>query len=107
MNKPSNFGTVNRILDGMISTWEYPKDEFSVFIDENNFLHNEHGPAVESLEGEKWYFYHGKLHCGTNHAIIRKDGCQYWYMGMYFGTKEEWFEFLSLDEKRIAVWDLT
>lgn len=60
---------------------------------EINQLHNEHGPAVELIDGTKCYCLNDKLHKTDGPAIERADGSkEYWLNSMeysYGAWKEE------------------
>ncbi len=79
----------------------------NIFVDENNFLDNPSGPALESNNGYKWYYQHGKPHCSNQAAIIHPAGLHsYYYLGKKYENKESWFKALTIEERREVVWSL-
>lgn len=52
-------------------------------------LHRLHGPAVEFLSGERWWYRNGKLHRTDGPAIISKTGIpSFWLNGEYMTLRE-------------------
>jgi hypothetical protein len=54
-------------------------------------LHRFDGPAVEYADGTKYWYMEGKKHRLDGPAIECADGIKYWYMeGIYYKTEKEW-----------------
>ena len=52
-------------------------------------LHRLHGPAVEFLSGERWWYQNGKLHRTDGPAIMSKTGIpSFWLNGEYMTPNE-------------------
>ena len=41
-------------------------------------LHRVHGPAVEYLSGERWWYQNGKLHRTDGPAVVWSNGTKFW-----------------------------
>ena len=56
-------------------------DEFGniFYYNENNKLHREDGPAIEYVDGDKWWYKNGKLHKEDGPAVEYSDGDKGWY----------------------------
>jgi hypothetical protein len=68
-------------------------------------LHREDGPALISDDGNIEWWFNGKLHREDGPAVIYWHGFKEWYLnGRYFSTKERWFDALSEEQKRKAVY---
>ena len=43
-------------------------------------LHRVHGPAVEFLSGERWWYQNGKLHRTDGAAVEWSNGAKEWWL---------------------------
>lgn len=89
------------------------KSDWVVYVDDENCIHNDNGPAfIATDEFDDLfiiYYKHGRYHNATGPAIVRKskDGIEvgiYYINGTQY-TKEEFDEFikgLNNDEKELA-----
>ena len=70
------------------------------YYNENNELHREDGPAVELVNGDKWWYKNGKYHREDGPAVKFVDGYkEYWYNNIFYPeikTDEEWKRFVKL-----------
>ena len=70
------------------------------YYNDNNELHREDGPALESTSGDKSWWINGKPHREDGPAIEWVDGSkEYWYNNIYYPeieTDEEWIKFVKL-----------
>ena len=55
-----------------------------VYRDERGFLHREDGPAIEFVNGDKFWYFNGRFHREEGPAIEYADGYKSWY---YHGQK--------------------
>ncbi len=101
------------IMDNEYRTWSLTSRKWTkIVVDENNFLHNENGTALENNDGRKWYFSHGKIHridgpAYENHGDMHKFAYYlYYYHGKRLMTKEDLFQALTPEEKYKAIWSL-
>ena len=53
-------------------------------------IHREDGPAVESPDGSKHWFLNDKLHREDGPAIEYANGCKEWYLNGIEYTEEEY-----------------
>ena len=53
-------------------------------------LHRLHGPAVEYLSGERWWYQNGLLHRTDGPAIISKTGVSSCWLNGEYMTKREY-----------------
>ena len=70
------------------------------YYNENNELHREDGPAVELVNGDKWWYKNGKYHREDGPAVKFVDGYkEYWYNNIFYPkikTDEDWKKFVKL-----------
>jgi hypothetical protein len=68
-------------------------------------LHRLDGPAVEYAYGSQYWYQKGKLHRLDGPAVILSGGKKrYWYIGgIQYTSKEDFFENLTEEEKKIAL----
>lgn len=51
-----------------------------IWVDENNILHRDNGPAkIDPLYGTQIYYKHGIIHREDGSAVIHNDGYVHWY----------------------------
>jgi len=66
----------------------------------NGEHHRLDGPAIEHSDGTKYWCQNGKHHRLDGPAIECADGSKEWYLnGRAFGTEQEWFEALTLEQQ--------
>jgi hypothetical protein len=63
----------------------------------NGKLHREGGPAVEWSNGTKCWYLNGKCHREDGPAVEWEDGTSFWYLNNIAYSKEDWFEMLPED----------
>ena len=67
-------------------------------------FHRLGGPAIEYLKGTKYWFQDGKLHRLDGPAVILYNDNKEWFKyGVQYASKEDFFEDLSEEEKKIAL----
>jgi hypothetical protein len=67
-------------------------------------LHRIGGPAIEKMDGTKEWYEDDKRHRIDGPAIDSSDGIKLLYLrGIYFCSKEKFFEALTDEEKSIAL----
>jgi len=76
-------------------------DEFGniFYYNENNKLHREDGPAIEYVDGDKWWYKNEKLHREDGPAMEYDGYKEYWYNDIYYPeikTDEEWVRIVKL-----------
>ncbi len=72
----------------------------------DGFLHREDGPSIIWKNGDYMWYYLEKAHCAIGPAMKIGNTVLWYYHGVYFNYQEEWFEALTLEEKRRAIWSL-
>ncbi len=50
------------------------------YLDSSGQLHREDGPAVEKLNGDKFWYLNGKLHRDDGPAVEKVSGYKFWYL---------------------------
>jgi len=71
----------------------------------NGRLHRLDGPAKERPDGHKEWWVDDQRHRVDGPAVIYMDGtADWWLKGIYFYTKEDWFEALNEEEKSKAIY---
>jgi len=55
------------------------KDGTVHWYNEKHELHREDGPAIEYVNGDKFWYMNGKLHNSDGPAIIYSNGEEHWY----------------------------
>ncbi len=68
------------------------------------------GVIINHILKNTWSYRDGKPHCATGPAIIEiydESIEESWYYNGVSLPEEEWFECLTSDEKREALWNLT
>ncbi len=66
------------------------------------------GKYIYSDKYRMMYFLDGKLHRSNGPALIYYTGLKsisYFYLGTEYKKKEEWFQVLTTEEKRQALWN--
>lgn len=58
------------------------------WFDENGARHREDGPAVESYNGDKYWYIHGTLHREDGPAIEHSNGNKCWYFNARFHRED-------------------
>jgi hypothetical protein len=67
-------------------------------------LHRLDGPAVEYAYGSQYWYQKGKLHRLDGPAVILSSGKKEWFKyGIQYTSKEDFFENLTEEEKKIAL----
>jgi hypothetical protein len=67
-------------------------------------LHRLDGPAMEYSYGSQYWFQDGKLHRLDGPAVILYNDNKEWFKyGVQYTSKEDFFEDLSEEEKKIAL----
>ena len=70
----------------------------------NGKRHRIDGPAIEWKDGSQEWYKNGKRHRIDGPAIEHRDGDKSWfYNNIKFPTKEAFFEALTDEEKKIAI----
>ena len=72
----------------------------------NGALHNEDGPAFETVNGSKYWFVDGKLHRVDGPAIIYDDGSKVWSLNDQDFTFDEWFSKLTSEQQYNYLWNI-
>lgn len=111
--KPLKYGDVYIVYDynGKPLMMPVAKNKTFVYVDDQHYLHNDTGPATETLYNDKmrtvWYANHGKFHRLDGPAIItyRASGnilqASYYINGVNY-TKEEFDEYTKgLDKDQL------
>jgi hypothetical protein len=81
-------------------------DEYGnkLWINAERQLHRLDGPAAEYRYGTKYWFQDGKLHRLDGPAVILYNDNKEWFKyGVQYASKEDFFEDLSEEEKKIAL----
>ena len=63
-----------------------------LWYDSDDKLHREDGPAVECLNGTKYWFKHGKRHREDGPAFEYSNGDKYYWLENIEYTEEEYWE---------------
>ena len=58
----------------------YKDGTTSTIYDGSKILHRVDGPAIEWADGEKWWYFDGKLHRVDGPAVEREDGSASWWV---------------------------
>jgi hypothetical protein len=58
----------------------YKDGTTSTIHDSSKILHRVDGPAIEWADGEKWWYFNGKLHREDGPAIEHEDGSTSWWV---------------------------
>ena len=70
------------------------------YYNENNEYHREDGPAIEYIDGTKFWYKNGKYHREDGPAVKWDFGTtEYWYNNINYPgikTDEEWKRFIKL-----------
>ena len=69
----------------------------------NNFLHCDHGPAVEYPSGTKEYYRDGKLHREDGPAIEDANGRNRWYLYGVQYSESEFYQHQQRPVKNLTV----
>jgi hypothetical protein len=72
----------------------------------NGQLHNEDGPAFETVNKSKYWFVDGKLHRVDGPAIIYDDGSKVWSLNDRDLTFDEWFSKLTSEQQYNYLWNI-
>jgi hypothetical protein len=91
-------------------------EELSITIDkygtkywrnEKRQIHRLDGPAVEYNNGDKEWYQNGSLHRLDGPAVIARGGFKQWYLNGYIlKNKQDFFESLSEEDKKIALFSI-
>jgi hypothetical protein len=68
--------------------------------------HRKDCPAIEHVNGNKFWYTNGKRHREDGPAVEWSDGDKFWYINGEYFTKDDWLQYLksgqsSLDQKTI------
>ena len=75
------------------------------YIKNTEILHREDGPAIEYSDGSKEWLINGNHHREDGPAIEWYDGDVEWCLNdVSFKTKELWFEALTEEQKKKAIY---
>jgi hypothetical protein len=69
----------------------------------NGRRHREDGPAIKWNNGSEEWYINGRLHRVEGPAVIRNEDYEWWLDGNRY-TKEEWFEALTEEQKKKALY---
>ena len=81
------------------SKLEISKTGTKRWYNENGSYHREDGPAVEYLDGQKFWYIHGRLHRMDGPAVeLVNESKQWWYHDQYINchSQEEFERIISL-----------
>jgi len=65
----------------------------------NGKRHRIGGPAIEYSTGEKFWFKLGMRHSEIGPAVEWSGGAKWWYEGNHYPSEEAWFKALTNEEK--------
>lgn len=74
---------------------------------EHGQRHREDGPAIITADGHKYWMLNGKWHRTDGPAWITPDGVEYFCLDeSRTFNKEEWFSWLTDEQREIAIWNM-
>jgi len=81
---------------------EIDKYGHKLWHDSDGKYHREDGPAIEEVDGRKYWYKHGKWHREDGPAIEYADGNKYYYLeDIQYTEKEYWKKIKELNKCKL------